>query len=139
MQDRPDKTTLLAAVATFLAEDVAGAVTDPGLAFRVKVAAHVLGGLAREVATEEVADDAELRALLGALGEEGTPPTGAEARRTGIAAARRRLATRLRDEPLEPERAAALLETLRALAGARARVGQPRFDLSDDPEHPVRR
>src|SRR5580692_116344 len=59
MQNRPDKTALLEAVARFLATEVKPAITDPNLAFRVLVAANLAAVVAAEVATEEAQEEAE--------------------------------------------------------------------------------
>ena len=52
MQDRPDKLSLLTAVAQLLSKQVAPAVEDRALRFRVLIAANVVGVVAREIATD---------------------------------------------------------------------------------------
>jgi hypothetical protein len=64
MQNRPDKTALLEAVARFLATEVKPAIGDPNLAFRVLVAANLAAVVAAEVATEEAQEEAEANAEL---------------------------------------------------------------------------
>ena len=77
MQNRPDKTDLLEAVARFLERDVKPAIKDPSLAFRVLIAANLAAVVAGELRVEDAATGAELdrlRALLpelaGALGPD---------------------------------------------------------------------
>ena len=41
MQDAPDKRVLIEAIAKMLVTDVASAVADPALAFRVRIAAQL--------------------------------------------------------------------------------------------------
>ena len=48
MQDRPDKQTLLDAIAAFLVTEVRPKIDDPGVSFRVLVAAHVCSQVAAE-------------------------------------------------------------------------------------------
>ncbi|MCA9567260.1 MAG: hypothetical protein KC656_05435 [Myxococcales bacterium] len=126
MQDEPGKERLLAEVARFLGSDVVGAITDPGLAFRVRVAAHLVGTVAREVATEQAADEAELADLV-ALGVA-APATGSRAVRAAIQEGRAALAARLREHGGDPASDAALVRSLRA----RLQVSNPRFALDAD-------
>jgi hypothetical protein len=73
MLNRPNKTDVLAGVATFLGGTVAKSIEDPGLRFRVKIAAHLLGQIAREVASDPVRLAAEhrvLEVLLGAVDDQ---------------------------------------------------------------------
>ena len=52
MQDIPDKATLLASVRRFLKADLAAGIADPGLRFRVLIAANLLGVVERELGLE---------------------------------------------------------------------------------------
>ncbi|MCA9539905.1 MAG: hypothetical protein KC620_13500 [Myxococcales bacterium] len=131
MQDAPDRETLLAELARFLGEQVVPALRDPGLAFRVRVAAFLAEVVARECAHEEDHDAAELERLCALLGESGEQPEGRTARREAINALDARLVTALRAEPpaidLDTTRAA-----LMAILRDRLAVVQPRFDPSID-------
>jgi hypothetical protein len=131
MQDAPHKTVLLAAIARFLADDVLAALdtteANKALAFRVRIAAHTLGGIARETMGEDAVDASELEALTG----RPASPMTASARGQAILEARRAMVARIQD----PSTPAAELEQLRGILrnieGAKAVLGQPRFDLSD--------
>lgn len=127
MQDLPDKQTLLGALAQFLSEQVQPAITDRGLAFRVRIAAHLADTLRREVAHEEAHDAAELARLRDLLGAEGLPSDRTDAIRTLNA----RLAQALREGTVDADAArASLLATLRD----KLAVVQPRFDTRLDLE-----
>lgn len=131
MQDPPDKTVLLGAIARFLASDVLPAVADPALGFRVRIAAHLVGMVARETSAEQAHDQAELDGLI-ALGMADSA-SGAAGIRAAIADGRRRLADALRTGALTDQADAALVASLRD----RLAVGNPKFtldrDLGDDP------
>lgn len=118
MQDEPDRDVLLEAIARFVGTV---AVPDPAVQFRLKIAAHLLGGLAREGRTEAEADAAHLLALGG-----GEAPAGRGPRRAAIRAAAASLATRVRQGELDAE-LGTLAATLREVALAKARIGDPRF------------
>lgn len=141
MQDAPDRDTLLAHVAMFLMTRVEPALKahpgGKGLAFRTRIAAHLIATVGRELAFEEDHDGAESTRLASLLDE--TPAegiTGAE-RRAAIADLRGKLACRLRDDATPIDEAAvraALRETLTDVLA----VVQPRFDTrmrwaGDDP------
>ena len=79
MQQRPDKTELLAAVARFLEREVKPAIKDPALAFRVLIAASLTGIVAGELQTEDAATAAELSRLARILPEDAAT-IGLEAR-----------------------------------------------------------
>ena len=127
MQDLPDKQTLLAGVARFLEGEVRPAVTDRGLAFRIRIAAHLLGVVAREVTHEEAHDRAELDALCALLGREGSVPSGAGDRSDAIREAREALSGAIRaGEVSDGDAVAGLLELL----ATKLSVSNPRFDLT---------
>lgn len=139
MQDAPDRQTLLAGVAMFLAGQVEPALkapgAHPGLAFRSRIAAHLVATVGRELAFEEQHDAAELDRLRALLGSESGPPLTGEPRREAIRALRAALAAKLRaDEPIDNTATrAALMATLRD----QLQVVQPRFDTRVElPEEP---
>lgn len=67
MQDRPTPVELIEAVRDFLAGEVAPALADRGLRYRMRIALHALGIVAREVPEEETRLRAEREALLSLL------------------------------------------------------------------------
>ena len=83
MQNLPDRDVLLQAVAGFLIKDVVPGLSDRGLAFRVRIAAHLVATLSRELQTEEADDAAQLARLSAALGDP-SPETPAGASRIAI-------------------------------------------------------
>lgn len=102
MQQRPDKTELLAAVARFLEREVKPAIKDPALAFRVLIAASLTGIVAGELHAEDAATAAELERLAAilpgeaaALGLEKKLATR-EGRKDALAALNRALCDRIR-------------------------------------------
>jgi len=102
MQQRPDKTDLLAAVARFLEREVKPAIKDPALAFRVLIAASLTGIVAGELQTEDAATAAELSRLAAilpdtalAIGLEKKLATRAD-RQEALLALNRELCARLR-------------------------------------------
>lgn len=134
MQDAPDRETLLANVAMFLMAQVEPALKahpgGRGLAFRTRIAAHLIMTVGRELACEGEHDAAELARLRGLLGEppgdSASGPVGAE-RQAEIVALRTRLAGVLRDDaqPIDAGAVrAGLMQTLRE----QLQVIQPRFD-----------
>lgn len=135
MQNLPDRNVLLQAVAGFLAQDVVGAVEDRAVAFRVRIAAHLVATVARELQGEEARDLDQMMRLSGAL--DSTVPIGLETRDDrhhvlrGMEAA---LLDRVRATPPDTDEALALRRVLQDELRARLAVVNPRFDLSEDVE-----
>jgi hypothetical protein len=127
MQARPDKTALLAALAQFLVTEVRPALDDPALRFRVLIAAHLAGGIAREVATEDDLDREQLSGLQALLGEMPDIPGRGDERREAILAAQRQLVARIRSGEADFDLVSAHLQ--RVLAGTLT-VSNPSFDLN---------
>ena len=127
MQDRPDKTALLASIAQFLMVEIRPAITDPALGFRVLIAAHLAAGVAREVASEDELDIAQLAGLQALLGDEPHIPGRSDARRACITEANRRLTDRIRAGEVDFDQVNAHLQQV--LAG-KLTVSNPNFDLN---------
>ncbi len=121
MPSTPDPGTLLRAIARFLAADVLDEVKDPAARFRVRIAAHTLGGIARELA---VGSDLA-RSELAALGAE--VPADSAALPAAVTAARRAVIDRIRAPSTSPDELAHLRKALLEIEGASASLGQPRF------------
>lgn len=129
MQDLPDAPTILGEVARFLAEKVRPAVDDRGLAFRVRIAAHLLGVLAREATLADGQLEQEAARLSDLLGVD-APQRDLDA---WVLAQNTTLARGLRsgdfdDATLDAIRGH-LLTTLRETLA----VVQPDFDTALDP------
>jgi hypothetical protein len=127
MQARPDKTALLAAIAQFLVTEVRPSLEDPALRFRVLIAAHLAGGIAREFASEDDLDTEQLLGLQALLGETPDLPGRGDARREAILAAQQQLVARIRAGEMDFDLVSAHLQ--RVLAGTLA-VSNPSFDLN---------
>ena len=126
MQDSPDKAVLLAGVATFLKESVLPAIDDRALGFRVRIAAHLVATVAREVTSEEAADEVELAGLVAlGLAESAVSPP---AIRDGIARGRASWAQALRDGRAPEGTDDVMAQSL----ASRLRVSNPRFSLDLD-------
>jgi len=67
MQDRPTVVELIEAVRDFLAGEVVPALADRSLRYRMRIALHALGIVAREVPDEETRLRVEREALLSLL------------------------------------------------------------------------
>lgn len=120
MQPTGEVEQLLLAVARFLDAELRPVVTDPGLAFRTRVAASLLKALALERPAEHRLD-AEARAgLVAVLGREGS--------RAELEAD---LVERLRAGRLDPEGQAAARTAVRSALRARLKVTSPELDLDE--------
>ncbi|MEQ1507633.1 MAG: DUF6285 domain-containing protein [Myxococcota bacterium] len=128
MVDQPDDPVLLDAIAALLGGDVVKAIADPALSFRVRIAAHLLGGIARELRTADADDRAHLDALRAMVA--GVPDQPDDVR-AAILDAERALAAALKSAPLTDADYARFARGLRSIVGARVTTGNPRFDLSD--------
>ncbi|MEP7120416.1 MAG: DUF6285 domain-containing protein [Byssovorax sp.] len=138
MQQRPDKTELLTAVARFLEREVKPAIKDPALAFRVLIAASLTGIVAGELQTEDAATAAELSRLARilpeaatAIGLEGQLATR-EGRKEALVSLNRALCDRIRsaDFVKDPQVWSHVTLTLRG----ELFTSSPRFDTSIDIE-----
>jgi hypothetical protein len=134
MQDEPDKSALLSGVARFLDEDLRGAVKDPALAFRLRIAANLVRMVAVEGAVEDAHDAAHLAALAELLPEvagELDELEGGEARREVIRRLERALATRVRTGALDDARLPEARAVVRRLLVQRLSVVNPRFSTRE--------
>ena len=98
MQDRPTAVELIEAVRDFLAGEVAPALADRSLRYRMRIALHVLGIVAREVPDEETRLRAEREALLNLLDlSRPAPPCDPRQLHAWVLEANRALCQRIRD------------------------------------------
>lgn len=136
MQDLPDKMSLLHAVAKFLGDErLKKEVRDPGIAFRLKIAAHVVEQVAREDAVEELHDALEL-SRLEALFDR--PAPSQEISRTTCRALigehNRLLAQRLRSSDASPSWIDRAHAHLKQTLIEKLSVTTPRFDVAEEIE-----
>lgn len=134
MQTRPDASTLLEAVATFLFTEVAPKLeADKGLQFRLMIAANLSTVVAGELRTEDdrfAAEAARLSALLPGLADAAKLSSPRRDHRlAALATLEAALAARLRELGPDDAALAHLFET----AKETLRVTNPRFELSEDP------
>lgn len=138
MQDFPDKATLLGAVAEFLDKTVRPALDDKGLAFRVRVAAHMVATVAREVTFEGHHDAVELARLRRLLDRTDDPlPPNDMARRAALTDLNAELARRLREDALTDDDQDAIRTHLVRTLEEKLSVVQPRFDVKMRIEQPM--
>src|SRR3972149_11190298 len=98
MQDRPTAVELIEAVRDFLAGGVVPALADRGLRYRMRIALHALGIVAREVRREETRRRAEREALLNLLDlPRPALPCDPRLLRAWVLEANRALCERIRD------------------------------------------
>lgn len=135
MQDRPEKEVLLDALANFLIQQVRPAVSDPGLNFRVLIAANIAMQVAAEIRGEETQDAAELTRLRELLAD--VPVSGELSTRSGQLAATKALnqalAERLKAGTIDFAKAT---EHLKQTLIEKLGVNNPRFDTALEIENP---
>ncbi len=133
MKDAPDKATVLAGLARFLAEQIRPNLADRRLNFRARIAAYLLATLAREVTFEEAHQEAELDRLWALFQEEDEPPENAADRREAIRERNTTLAKRIRKQPIDIDE----LESIRAHVMSslieELKISAPDFDTSLTP------
>lgn len=133
MQDRPDLDAMLDALARFLDQEAVPACSDPAVAFRLRIAAHLSAMAAREVRHETRNDAAELDALetLLGVGEAviGPDRSDRQSRRQAIRGLERLLCEQIADGSVNAD---ATFATLRANLRRKLEVANPRFDLRDE-------
>lgn len=136
MQDDPKAQSLLAEIARFLETRVRPALDDRGLGFRVRIAEHLLGMVAREIDAGTAYLDAEAERLAGLLGT--TAPQLDRAAWVGKKNAE--LAEGLRADSYDADTRAAIAEHLMQTLRETLTVAQPRFDtrLHPDAAKPAR-
>lgn len=126
---------VLDALARFLGEQVQPALTDAGLGFRVRIAAWLVAGLAREARLGPAHRAAEVEGLAALLTLPPAPEEG-PARQAWIEAANAQLAKMLRSDALSGEGLSAVERHVRATLAATLEVVQPTFDRRLDIEVP---
>jgi len=118
MNDRPEATELLQAVENFLRQELLPSL-EGHLGYQVRVAANVVGMVAREIDSEEAELDAEWTGLMDLLGEASEKPAGRTDLRAALVDANRVLVERIRagevdSGPLRGEVLAHLRSTVQA-------------------------
>lgn len=130
MQERPDQSTLLDAVAQFLLAEVAPAMPDKALAFRVMIAANLAAIVSGELATLDARYQSEVRRLQAIFPDvvagDAAERATREERREALAALNTALVERLRGGRAGAAELAHVRQTVRETVA----VTNPRFDLS---------
>ncbi|HMQ32805.1 MAG TPA: DUF6285 domain-containing protein [Chloroflexaceae bacterium] len=128
MQDRPSAPELTDAVGHFLRHELAPAITDPRLRFRVLIAANLMAVITRELGAGDGPLRREWRELAALLGRGAEPPADLAALHAGYEAMRRELCARVRrgDADEGPWAEAAYAYAMGAVT-ARLEIANPRF------------
>lgn len=129
MQDRPDAPDLLDAVASFVADELQPALTDPRLRYRTLVAANVLRVVARELRAGDVPLRDEWRRLAALLDQHAVgPPADDASLRVALQEANRALCGRIRaGEVDQGPRSGAVWAHVEETVIEKLRVANPRF------------
>ena len=128
MQNRPDHSTLLDAIAGFLVGDLVPKIeADKALQFRVLIAANLATVVAGELRTRTARFGSEAARLSALLGNPNVPTDDA-----ALEALNRQLATALRQDTLSPTQLQGTLDHLLATARETLEVTNPRFELTED-------
>lgn len=138
MQNRPDQSALLEAVARFLEREIKPAVKDPSLSFRVLIAANLCQLVSAEIQLEDAATDAELDRLAALLPDVDVDPvrarTSREARRRALSRYNRALCERIASGALRAEPGSEVWEHVTTTLRGELLTSSPRFDTSPDIE-----
>jgi hypothetical protein len=129
MQDLPEKSMLLDALAQFLDQQVRPKLADPGLAFRVRIAVSLAQLVAREIRAEDQHDAREITRLSRLLHDTtGDGHAVRKEREDQIRALQKKVIEKLKgaSDAEFREIHAALKESL----VDKLAVAQPRFDTS---------
>jgi len=128
MQNRPDHSTLLDAIASFLMADVVPKLeADKALQFRMLIAANLATVVAGEVRTRAARFSSEAGRLHALLESPRLPADDA-----ALEALNRQLATALRKNALSPAHLDAALDHLFVTAKETLEVTNPRFELNEE-------
>ena len=128
MQDRPTADELTEAVSQFLQGEVAPALSDPRLRFRVLIAANLMSIVTRELRAGDAQLREEWRDLAGLLGVAGPPPDDPAALHGQLDNLGRELCARIRrGDADEGPWAAAAHTYAEAAVAAKLTIANPRF------------
>lgn len=135
MQRRPSKSELLDAVAQFLMAEVAPAVTDKKVSFRVLIAAHLASTVAQELRGESPRIDAELerlQALLPNIVHGDARKLPERERQSALDLFNEQLAIRIRKGALDRDELSKAGQHLKQTLLETLAVVNPRFETEDD-------
>jgi hypothetical protein len=128
MQDRPAADELAEAVGQFLQSEVAPALADPRMRFRVLIAANLMSVVSRVLRAGDEPLRAEWRELAALLTRGGAPPADPGALRAQLDALGRELCARIRRGDAD---AGPWSDAVRAYAeasvAAKLAIANPRF------------
>jgi hypothetical protein len=134
MQDRPDKLKLLESVARFLGEELAPAIEDRGLAFRVRIAAWLTQMVALELLLGDTQDAAQLQRLRELFNEDAEMPATPAKIQEAITHLETRLVDRIREADLSEAERARITAHVKQTLREKLVVVQPRFDTRPNVE-----
>jgi hypothetical protein len=138
MQQRPDSSTLLEAVAQFLMTELLPTIQDKRLAFRVMIAANMANIVSGELRSDDDRYASEVKRLQALLpdvvkGDAANLPRRAQ-RAEALTALNRALADGLRKGKFAPDQLKAIQEHVKKTALETLAVENPRFDTSEEIE-----
>ncbi|APR85263.1 Hypothetical protein A7982_10612 [Minicystis rosea] len=138
MQNRPDKSALLEAVARFLEREIKPTVKDPALSFRVLIAANLCQLVSAELQMEDMATDAELDRLAALLPDLEVDLAHArlsrENRRLALERYNRELCARIQGGSIPVEPGSAAWSHVTTTLRGELLTSSPRFDTGLDIE-----
>jgi hypothetical protein len=137
LQQRPDKTVLLQAIAQFLLGEVYPLIEDQRLKFRVLVAAHLASTVASELASEAELMENELGSLAKLLPHLRPAPgesSSEQERRQMLARLNQELAARLREGRFDSRQLELVRDHLKQVLTRTLAIVSPRFDTSAEIE-----
>jgi hypothetical protein len=135
MQDRPSKEALLDALAGFLLQQVRPSIADPGLSFRVLIAANLATVVAAEIRSEEAQDEAELARLQALLPEvRATRGSTRDELHAAIRTLNTALCRQLRSDRIDQEQFARSAAHVKQTLLEKLAVNNPRFETASDIE-----
>ncbi len=129
MQDRPEASVLLDAIADFLLKEVLPAVRErDALAYKALVSWNMLGVVSREIREGEGLLNAELLRLSAFLQRPLDMPKTAREKLTLAAALNAELASKIRNEKIGPENKEVLTLVKQGLV-EKLQIANPRFGI----------
>ncbi len=135
MQDRPDKATLMDAVAEFLTEEVRPQIADKALSFRCLITANLASIVAREIRTEHNHNAAQMRRLSALLPEvdlSATQEAETTDRHAAIRALNHALVAKIKAGDFDERQQAAVWSHVNETLREKLSVINPRFVTTPD-------
>jgi hypothetical protein len=137
LQQRPEKTVLLQAIAQFLWGEAYPLIEDQRLKFRVLIAAHLASTVASELGSEAELIENELASLTKLFPDLRPAPaesSSEQGRRQTLARLNQDLAARLREGRFDSRQLELVRDHLKQVLTRTLAIVSPRFDTSAEIE-----